>query len=90
MRHFLYIDTDIVNSIVAQQGKGLIDAITTENEKGTDINNFRGVKAEGSCEAGAKVWKLANAEAKFGLSGTIEGSNLKHEATHEIIAKNIA
>ena len=89
MRHFLYLDTDIVNSIIAQQGEGLIDAITTENEKGTDINNSRGVKAEGSGEAEAKVWKLANADVKLGLSGTIEGSNSKHEATREIIAKTL-
>ena len=89
MRQFLYLDTDIVNSIIAQQGKGLIDAITTENEKGTDNNKSIGVNVEGSGEAGAKVWKLANAEAKLSLSGTIEGSKSKHEGTREIIAKTL-
>ena len=34
MRQFLYLDADIVNSIIAQQGKGLVDGVTTENEIG--------------------------------------------------------
>ncbi len=89
MRQFLYLDNDIVNSIIAQQGKGLIDAITTENEKGINNNKSRGINIEGSGEAGAKVWKLANAEAKLRISGTIENSSSKHEATHEIIAKTL-
>lgn len=89
MRHFLYLDTDIVNSIIAQQGKGVIDAITTESESGTSNNKSKGVKIEGTGEAKAKVWKLADAEAKLNVAGTIEGSNSKHEATREIIVKTL-
>lgn len=89
MRQFLYLDTDIVNSIIAQQGKGLIDTITTENENGKDKNIAKGFSIEGSGDAEAKIWKLANAEAKLVAGGTIEGSNVKHEATREIMAKTL-
>ena len=33
MKQFLYLDYDIVNSIIAQNEKGLIDSITTENDE---------------------------------------------------------
>lgn len=89
MRQFLYLDNDIVNSIIAQQGKGLIDVITTENEKGIDKNVSFGAKLEGSGENGAKLWKLLNAEVKMGASGTVDNSNSKHETTHTIIAKTL-
>ncbi len=89
MRHFLYLDTDIVNSIIAQQEKGLIDAIKTENEKGTDNNNSRSINIDGTGEVGAKVWKLANAELTLGVSGSFEGSNIKHKTTREIMEKTL-
>lgn len=89
MRQFLYLDNDIVNSIIAQQGKGLIDVITTEKEKGTDNSVSFGAKLEGSGENGAKLWKLLNAEVKMGVSGTVDNSNSKHETTHTIIAKTL-
>lgn len=71
MRHFLYLDTDIVNSIIAQQEKGIIDAITTENENGINNNRTKSVDIESSGEVGANVWKLANAEARLRRSNVL-------------------
>lgn len=89
MRQFLYLDTDIVNSIIAQQGKGLVDGVTTENEIGNNkgVNKSLGFEAEG--KAGANVWKLANAEAQLSLSGSLGDSSTSHETTKEIIAKTL-
>lgn len=89
MRHFLYLDTDIVNSIIAQNGKGLVDTITTESDKGTDSKKSKEFNIGASGEAEAKIWKLANAEAKLSISGTFGDLNSQHETTHEIISKTL-
>ena len=61
MKQFLYLDTDIVNSIIAQSEKGLIQEQSEENgsdkKKGTHISG----SMEGSGTAGGSFLKLANA-----------------------------
>ena len=89
MRQFLYLDTDIVNSIIAQQGKGLVDVVTTEKESGNDESTNQSIDVEAGGGAGAKVWKLANAEAKLTMSGSLGGASTNHETTKEIIAKTL-
>lgn len=46
MKQFLYLDTDIVNSIIAQSEKGLIQEQSEENgsdkKKGTHISGSNG------------------------------------------------
>lgn len=61
MKQFLYLDTDIVNSIIAQSEKGLIQEQSEENgsdkKKGTHISG----SMEGSGTAGGsflKFWQL--------------------------------
>lgn len=48
MKQFLYLDTDIINSIIAQSEQGLTTEISNENETGTnkekDIPEKRRVK----------------------------------------------
>ena len=65
MKQFLYLDTDIVNSIIAQSEKGLIQEQSEENgsdkKKGTHISG----SMEGSGTAGGSFLKLAKAEATF-------------------------
>lgn len=39
MKQFLYLDTDIVNSIVAQSQKGLVTQTTVEKEDNTTKNS---------------------------------------------------
>ena len=62
MKQFLYLDTDIVNSIIAQSEKGLIQEQSEENgsdkKKGTHISG----SMEGSGTAGGsflKFWETA-------------------------------
>ena len=61
MKQFLYLDTDIVNSIIAQSEKGLIQEQSEENgsdkKKGTHISG----SMEGSGTAGGSFLKLAKA-----------------------------
>lgn len=89
MRQFLYLDTDIVNSIIAQENKGLIDNITTERgkEKGSQETKALEISLEGSAEGG--LLKLAKAEAALEVAGNFEKQNNTSSNAKEIIAKTL-
>lgn len=89
MRQFLYLDTDIVNSIIAQENKGLIDNITTERgkEKGSQETKALEILLEGSAEGG--LLKLAKAEAALEVAGNLEKQNSASSNAKEIIAKTL-
>ena len=65
MKQFIYLDTDIVTSIIAQEEKGYITQMSEESE--TEDTERKGrnttINAAGSGEA--KIWKLAKAEGKL-------------------------
>ncbi len=89
MRHFLYLDNDIVNSIIAQQGKGLVDAITTETEKEETKHKTKELKVDVEGDISAKLLKLANVEAQLSIGGSYESGNTKQDTSREIIAKTL-
>ena len=88
MKQFLYLDTDIVNSIIAQSEKGLIQEQSEENgsdkKKGTHISG----SMEGSGTAGGSFLKLAKAEANLSLCWRIgERIRFFNNIYREIISK---
>lgn len=85
MKQFIYLDTDIVNSIIAQKDKGLVleTASEHENTSGNDHGKTGSLSFNGSASGG--IWKIAQAQAE--LNGTIEMSFNKHS---QIILKEIA
>lgn len=87
MKQFLYLDTDIVNSIIAQSEKGLIQEQSEENgsdkKKGTHISG----SMEGSGTAGGSFLKLAKAEANLSLSGELGKEYVSSTTSREIISK---
>ena len=89
MKQFLYLDVDRINSIIAQDGKGLIEGITTEagDENGSSKSKKIGFGAAG--EAGANIWKLAKAEASLNVDLEFEGVKTQQTTTKEIIAKTL-
>ena len=88
MKQFLYLDTDIVNSIIAQSEKGLIQEQSEENgsdkKKGTHISG----SMEGSRTAGGSFIKLAKAEANLSLSGELGKEYVSSTTSREIISKS--
>ena len=81
MKQFIYLDTDIVNSIIAQKDKGLVLETASEHE---DTSGKTGsLTFNGSASGG--IWKFAQAQAE--LSGTGEVSFNKHSQT---VLKEIA
>ena len=89
MKQFLYLDTDIVNSIIAQSEKGLIQEQSEENgsdkKKGTHISG----SMEGSGTAGGSFLKLAKAEANLSLSGELGKEYVSSTTSREIISNEL-
>ena len=87
MKQFLYLDTDIVNSIIAQSEKGLVQEQSEESEsnkaKSTHING--GIEGSGATEG--SFLKLAKAEASLSLSGELGKEFSSATTSREIISK---
>lgn len=89
MKQFVYLDTDIVNSIIAQTDNGLINDIKMEegnistksenNTISTDING--GVKG--------RLFNIVNAEAKLNLQAKIGKDRDISNTTRQIIEKTM-
>lgn len=85
MKQFLYLDTDIVNSIVAQSQKGLVTQTTVEKEDNTTKNsgNTEKISATGSGNIGG-FWKFV--EFSSNLSGSAE---LSHSSEVQSVSKDV-
>lgn len=89
MKQFIYLDTDIVNSIIAQADNGIINDIKMEegniftksenNTISTDING--GVKGS--------LFNIVNAEAKLNLEAKIGKDRDISNTTRQIIEKTM-
>ena len=87
MKQFLYLDTDIVNSIIAQSEKGLIQEQSEENGSDKKKDTHISGSMEGSGTAGGSFLKLAKAEANLSLSGELGKEYVSSTASREIISK---
>lgn len=87
MKQFIYLDTDIVSSIIAQAEKGYITQATVENDsEKTHTQEKKGtVEIEG--KGGFKFFKFTNAEARAALSGELQSGTETQTATKEIAEK---
>ena len=89
MRQFIYLDTDIVNSILAQKEKGLVLETASEQEDTTGKENTKtgNVSAGGSAEGG--IWKLAQAQAELNATVGLESNNHSQTVLKEIVTKTL-
>lgn len=87
MKQFLYLDTDIVNSIIAQSEKGLIQEQSEENGSDKKKDTHISGSMESSGTAGGSFLKLAKAEANLSLSGELGKEYVSSTTSREIISK---
>lgn len=89
MKRFLYLDTDIVNSIIAQSEKGLITGISSQQESGKSKKKSRLLGIKANANVSSSLWKFAKAEA--GLSVGDDGGNdqSEHFTSREMMAKTL-
>lgn len=89
MKQFLYLDTDIVNSILAQTGKGLVTSLSSESETVESEEAGKDIGIELNGKIGGSLWKLAKAEADFsGALNTNEKGGYSY-TSREIVAKTL-
>ncbi len=89
MKQFLYLDTDIINSIIAQAEKGLVQSLSNEEvSTETETDNLN-ASIKGTGMIGGSIVKLAKAEANLsGSLESIEGGSLS-STSREIISKTL-
>ncbi len=89
MKQFLYLDTDIVNSIIAQSDQGLIQSFTDEQVSSDTESDSSKIAADVKAQLGSSLAKLVKAEAN--LSGSLESvkSNSSTATSREIISKTM-
>ena len=89
MKQFIYLDTDSVNSIVAQKEKGLVLETASEHEDtaGKESAKTGSVSLDGS--VGGGIWKLAQAQAELNGSGVAEFSSHSQTVLKEIATKTM-
>ena len=89
MKQFIYVDSDIVNSIIAQKERGLIKE--TKFESSREEKNEESDGISGNIESGISggFLKFASAEAKFKVDANLnEGSSLS-SMQRDIIEKTM-
>lgn len=89
MKQFLYLDHDIVNSIIAQADKGFITEYSQETENGEDIKSNKQLEGAVNGEAGWSLLKLAKAVAKLELHGTLGSEKSVSSSSRELVTKTL-
>ena len=89
MKQFIYLDNDIVNSIIAQKDNGLIQDIKLEesNTLGQTEQNAISTDIDGGIKGG--VLNVVNAEAKLNLGTKIGKDKNISNTTQQIIEKTM-
>ena len=89
MKQFLYLDTDIVNSIIAQAEKGLVTSTSNEKEVSDTEEITTSSTAAATGKIGGSLLKLVKAEAD--ITGELEAveNGATTYASREIVAKTL-
>lgn len=89
MKQFLYLDTDIVNSIIAQAEKGLVTSTSNETEVSDTEETTSSSTVATTGKIGGSLLKLVKAEAD--ITGELEGveNGATTYASREIVAKTL-
>lgn len=89
MKQFLYLDNDIVASIIAQSEKGLITGITNQSENGSSEEQQTKLGAKGDGGINGGLLKLLQGNVSIGVEGQTETSNILQASSKEIIEKTL-
>ncbi len=84
MKHFIYLDTDIVASIIAQAEKGYITQQTIEN--GNETTRAKDKTGSSSVETSGSggFWRFLQVEAKVSFAGELHDGSTTQSSTKEL------
>ena len=88
MKQFIYLDTDIVNSIIAQKEKGLVLETESEHEDTAGKGNTKtgNISLDGSVSGG--IWKFVQAQAELNGTGGLELNSHSQTVLKEIATRS--
>lgn len=89
MKQFIYLDTDIVNSIIAQKDKGLVIESTHEKEDAAGTEHRKSGSAALNGSVGGSLMKLVQAQAELSGTGEISIGNDTHTVLKEMVTKTL-
>ncbi|MCR4621173.1 MAG: hypothetical protein K5663_03755 [Clostridiales bacterium] len=89
MKQFIYLDTDIVTSIIAQEEKGYIIQMSKENEKEETESKVRISDISASGNGEAKIWKIVQAGGKVEYSQQFQRDKGSKLSTKDIAEKTL-
>lgn len=89
MKQFLYLDNDIVASIIAQSEKGIITQMSNEMGRETGRKRRKSVSANAEASGSGKLWKVIEAAAKLGISGQLDGEKSSSLSSRAIVEKTL-
>lgn len=89
MKQFIYLDTDIVNSIIAQKEKGLVLEMSSGHEDTVGKKNTKtgNISLDGTVSGG--LWKFAQAQAKLNGTAGLELNSHFQTVLKEIETKTL-
>lgn len=89
MKQFIYLDTDIINSIITQKEKGVVLEIASEREDtaGNEKSKAGSITLDGS--VGGGIWKFAQAQAELSGSGNLTLNSHSQTVLKEIATKTL-
>ena len=83
----MYLDTDIVNSIIAQAEKGIITQRTIEASETKNKNRRKLFSPKVNASSSGGFWKFVEAKAQLEMSGEFEGVMSNGHASKDVIEK---
>ena len=89
MKQFIYLDTDIITSIIAQAEKGYIAQTTSENDRVDERTKEKGANANISASGEGKFLWFAKANAEASLASEITGGSRVQTTSREIVEKTL-
>lgn len=89
MKQFIYLDTDMINSILAQSEKGLVSEIINQQENQKGVKKHKKGSLSTSAKVGGQVLSLIKAEAALTTSGEIMSQSESHILTKQIATKTL-
>lgn len=87
MKQFIYLDTDIVNSIIAQNQKGLITQQTLSNENINNRSENNALEMSADVKIGGNFMKLVEAVGNWGVNKTTSKEQSSANTTSDVIEK---
>ena len=87
MKQFLYLDTDIVTSIIAQAEKGYVTQQVSERESGSENQKQKEKGADIKASASGGFFKMLQVGVDTSITGTLRDADSRRTSTKDVAEK---